>query len=200
VTPPGVWNRKAMGWVAQHALGTAETARVFAALNVAMADALVACWQAKFEHWSVRPVNVIREKLDPDFLPWLFTPPFPSYVSGHAAVSGAAAEVLAASFRSRPTSCEPPPTRRRCRACTAASTFVATTRRGCDSAAGSVDACSSVASAVTASRQAASRASRRSVGEVAELSEHFAAARANGDDHGTCDDRASRRRVRSSPA
>ena len=63
-----------------------------------MADALVACWQAKFEHWSVRPVNVIREKLDPDFLPWLFTPLFPSYVSGHAAVSGAAAEVLAAFF------------------------------------------------------------------------------------------------------
>ncbi len=98
VTPPGVWNRKAMPWVAQRALGTAETARVLAALNVAMVDALVACWQAKFEHWSVRPVNVIREKLDPDFLPWLFTPLFPSYVSGHAAVSGAAAEVLAAYF------------------------------------------------------------------------------------------------------
>lgn len=98
VTPPGVWNRKATEWVAQRALGTAETARVFTALNVAMADALVACWQAKFEYWSVRPVNVIREKLDPDFLPWLFTPPFPSYVSGHAAVSGAAAEVLAAFF------------------------------------------------------------------------------------------------------
>lgn len=98
LTPPGVWNRKAMAWAAQRALGTAETARVLAALNAAMADALVTCWQAKFEHWSVRPVNVIREKLDPDFLPWLFTPPFPSYVSGHAAVSGAAAEVLAAFF------------------------------------------------------------------------------------------------------
>lgn len=46
VTPAGVWNRKAMEWVAQRALGTAETARVLAALNVAMADALVACWQA----------------------------------------------------------------------------------------------------------------------------------------------------------
>ncbi|WP_186406705.1 vanadium-dependent haloperoxidase [Candidatus Accumulibacter aalborgensis] len=98
VTPPGVWNRKAMALVAQHGLDTAQAARVLAALNVAMSDALVACWQAKFAHWTVRPVTVIREQLDADFLPYLFTPPFPSYVSGHAAASGAAAEVLAAFF------------------------------------------------------------------------------------------------------
>jgi hypothetical protein len=98
VTPPGVWNRKAISLVARHPLDTAETARLLAALNVAMADALVACWRAKFEHWTVRPVNVIREQLDPSFLPYLFTPPFPAYVSGHAAASGAAAEVLAAFF------------------------------------------------------------------------------------------------------
>ncbi len=156
VTPPGVWNRKAMQWVSQRALGTAETARVFAALNVAMADALIACWQAKFEHWSVRPVNVIREKLDPDFLPWLFTPPFPSYVSGHAAVSSAAAEVLAAYFPEQADEWR------------AAADEAAMSRlyggihfrsdnRGCDSAAGSVDACSSAALDMTASRQAVSR-------------------------------------------
>ncbi len=98
VTPPGVWNRKAIGLLVERRLHTADAARLLAALNVAMADALVACWQAKFEHWSVRPVNVIREQLDPNFLPYLFTPPFPSYVSGHAAASGAAAEVLAAFF------------------------------------------------------------------------------------------------------
>lgn len=101
VTPPGVWNRKAMDLVAGRGWGTAEAARLLAALNVAMSDALVACWRAKFEHWTVRPVNVIREKLDPDFLPYLLTPPFPSYVSGHAAASGAAAEVLAAFFPER---------------------------------------------------------------------------------------------------
>jgi hypothetical protein len=101
ITPPGVWNRKAMALVKARGLGTADAARVMAALNVAMSDALVACWRAKFEHWSLRPVNAIREKLDPDFLPYLFTPPFPGYVSGHAAASGAAAEVLAAFFPDR---------------------------------------------------------------------------------------------------
>lgn len=101
VTPPGLWNRKAMELVAGSGWGTAAAARVLAALNVAMSDALVACWRAKFDHWTVRPVNVIREKLDPDFLPYLLTPPFPGYVSGHAAASGAAAEVLAAFFPER---------------------------------------------------------------------------------------------------
>lgn len=98
VTPPGVWNRIATVLIVQQHLGTAEAVRVLAALNVAMADALVACWRAKFAHWTVRPVNVIRETLAADFVPYLFTPPFPSYVSGHAATSGAAAEVLAAFF------------------------------------------------------------------------------------------------------
>jgi membrane-associated phospholipid phosphatase len=46
----------------------------------------------------LRPVTVIRERLDPGFLPYLITPPHPSYVSGHSAFSGAAEIVLAASF------------------------------------------------------------------------------------------------------
>lgn len=98
LTPPGVWNRKAMELISRRGLGTAETARVLAALNVAMADALVTAWQAKFEYWRVRPVSVIREQFDANFLPYLLTPPFPGYVSGHAAVSGAAAEVLSGFF------------------------------------------------------------------------------------------------------
>ncbi len=101
VTPPGVWNRKAMELAKARGLGTTDAARMLAALNVAMSDALVACWRAKFEHWTLRPVNAIRDKLDPGFLPYLVTPPFPGYVSGHAAASGAAAEVLAAFFPDR---------------------------------------------------------------------------------------------------
>ncbi len=98
LTPPGVWNRKAVELIRQNGLGSAEAVRVLATLNVAIADALVACWETKFTYWTVRPVNVIRERRDPDFLPYLLTPPFPGYVSGHATVSGAAASVLAAFF------------------------------------------------------------------------------------------------------
>lgn len=98
VTPPGVWNIKARDLVLKNRLDTADAARVFAALNVAMADAMIAAWRVKYQHWTQRPVTAIQEKYDPKFMPYLVTPAFPSYVSAHSTVSGAAAEVLAAFF------------------------------------------------------------------------------------------------------
>lgn len=94
VTPPGVWNIEALSMLERERTGAERSALVLSALNVAMADALVAAWHVKFKYWTARPVTAIREKLDPAFLPYLITPPFPSFVSGHAAASGAAAEVL----------------------------------------------------------------------------------------------------------
>lgn len=98
VTPAGVWNLRARRLLESTKSGTGDAAQVLAVLNVAMADAFIACWHAKFEHWTQRPVHAIRDRLDPNFLPYLITPAFPGYVSGHATVSGAAAEVLAAFF------------------------------------------------------------------------------------------------------
>jgi membrane-associated phospholipid phosphatase len=43
-------------------------------------------------------VTAIRRELDPAFLSYIATPPFPSYVSGHSTTSGAASTVLAARF------------------------------------------------------------------------------------------------------
>ncbi len=69
--------------------------RTFALLNVALADAGVACWDTKYTYWTPRPMNAIRDLgLDPDWESLLRTPTFPSYTSGHATYSGAAAEVL----------------------------------------------------------------------------------------------------------
>jgi hypothetical protein len=98
VTPAGVWNIKARALLERQGLDQAQSARVLAVLNIAMADAAVACWRAKYAYWTQRPVTAIRERLDPDWLPHLLTPSFPSYVSNHAVMSGAAAEVLAAYF------------------------------------------------------------------------------------------------------
>lgn len=98
VTPGGVWNLHAKELTLAGKLDAAQAAQVFATLNAAMMDAFIACWHAKFRWWTERPVTVIREKLDPGFLPHVVTPPFPSYVSGHSSASGAGAEVLAAYF------------------------------------------------------------------------------------------------------
>jgi membrane-associated phospholipid phosphatase len=96
-----VWNQRAIALIRSQRLEPAPAARVLAALNVAMHDAAIACWRSKYQWWVVRPVTVIREKWDPAFLPHLITPPHPSYVSGHASVSGAAEVALAAFFPGR---------------------------------------------------------------------------------------------------
>jgi hypothetical protein len=97
-TPPGVWNLHARRLVLESKLDAAQAARVFSTVNAAMMDALIACWHSKFKWWTERPVTVIRERFDKDFTPHVITPAFPSYVSGHSTVSGAAAEVLSAFF------------------------------------------------------------------------------------------------------
>jgi PAP2 superfamily len=98
VTPAGVWNLKADDLARAGKLSPPETLRLFASLNVAMMDAFIACWHAKYKWWTIRPVSVIRDRYEPEFLSYLITPPFPAYPSGHASASGAAEVVLARFF------------------------------------------------------------------------------------------------------
>ena len=93
-TPPGVWNLKARALADKHNFSNEMRTRMYAALNVAMMDATIACWHAKYTWWTARPITRIRKEMAPAFLPYLVTPPHPSYVSGHASVSGAASEIL----------------------------------------------------------------------------------------------------------
>jgi membrane-associated phospholipid phosphatase len=104
VTPPGHWNQIAQHVSAQTGFSVPQSARLFALLNVAMADAAIAVWDAKYLYNFWRPVTAILEADsdgnpdttgDPDWTPLLNTPAFPEYVSGHSAFSAAAATILA---------------------------------------------------------------------------------------------------------
>jgi membrane-associated phospholipid phosphatase len=97
--PPGIWDQILLDTVKDQRLSTPRVARDFALLNVAQSDAGEAAWDAKYQYWSPRPINAIRDLgLDPNFTSYLPTPVFPSYISGHSTYSGAAAEVLAYLF------------------------------------------------------------------------------------------------------
>jgi len=106
-TPPGHLN-VAASLVAQAEGNTlAENARLFALLNVALADAAIASWDAKYAENFWRPITAIRDAAtdgnpdtaaDPTWTSLIATPPFPAYTSGHSSFSGAAAAVLAAYF------------------------------------------------------------------------------------------------------
>ncbi len=87
-----------------------RNARLLALLNLAMADAAIACWEAKYHYVFWRPITAIpladtdgnpATDPDPSWLPLFATPAFPEYPSGHSTVSGAAATVLATFFGQR---------------------------------------------------------------------------------------------------
>src|SRR5262245_18468677 len=61
VTPPGHWNRIAQSVSRQQGLSLEQNARLFALLNLAMADAGISCWECKFRFGVWRPVQAIRE-------------------------------------------------------------------------------------------------------------------------------------------
>ena len=92
-TPPGHWNAIAADLIRRYRLDEERAAFVFALLNASVMDAGIACWDAKYHYWLIRPPQT-----DPAITTPVGLPNFPSYVSGHASFSGAASEVLGALF------------------------------------------------------------------------------------------------------
>jgi len=109
ITTVGRWNRIAQQVAAARSQNLGQKARLFALLNIAMADAGIAAWDCKYEYNFWRPVTAIRDAdlddnplTDPNaaWEPFLMTPAFPEYVSAHSLFSAAAAGVLGEFFAS----------------------------------------------------------------------------------------------------
>ena len=94
-TPPGHWNSIAQIIAATRGTTLEENARLFGLLNIAMADAAICAWDAKYTFNFWRPVTAIAFA-DPQlhWMSFIVTPPFPDYTSGHSTFSAAAATVL----------------------------------------------------------------------------------------------------------
>jgi membrane-associated phospholipid phosphatase len=89
------WNEQAGLKIFENHLETnaPQAAKIYAALSTAYYDALVACWDAKYAYWGIRP-----NQFDPSFKSQITTPNFPGYPSGHAVLASAGATVLASFF------------------------------------------------------------------------------------------------------
>jgi len=102
------WNRIARDLAQTNGNDLLANARLFAALNAALADAYIASFDSKFAHNFWRPVTAIRvaaddgnalTTADPTWMELLFpTPPVPDYPSAHATVGAAGMSVLVAFF------------------------------------------------------------------------------------------------------
>lgn len=105
--PPGHWNQIAEQASLTNDYTMSENAHLFAKLNIAIADALIAGWDSKTAYDFWRPVTAIQQADTdgnplttgvPAWTPQLITPPFQEYVSAHSTVSGAADAILTSFF------------------------------------------------------------------------------------------------------
>jgi PAP2 superfamily len=115
---PAIWNRVFRALAASRGLDIVESARLYAATNLAAADGSIGCWNDKY-YWNFwRPITAIREaatdgnpatEADPAWLPLfnptvpvsgppLVTPGFPDHPAGHGCISGATVYALKAFF------------------------------------------------------------------------------------------------------
>jgi len=102
------WNEIAQTAALERNLPEAQSARLFALLNLTLADSVIAFYDAKYTYHFWRPVTAIRAA-DPNFNPemvpdpnWLplttTTPPDPSYPGAHSVISAGGAAVLRSIF------------------------------------------------------------------------------------------------------
>lgn len=97
-SPAGHW-MNIVGIGAQHAKADFNsTIAAYAATSIALFDAFIACWDEKYRSNYIRPETAINKYLDTDWQPYIQTPPFPSYTSGHSTISAASAEVMTSFF------------------------------------------------------------------------------------------------------
>ncbi|WP_276480635.1 vanadium-dependent haloperoxidase [Paraflavitalea pollutisoli] len=94
MTPGGHW----MGIVGiickDRNVNFAKTIHTYTIVSFALMDAFISCWDAKYTWALIRPESMINQFIDPAWKPFLQTPPFPEYTSGHSEISSAAATVL----------------------------------------------------------------------------------------------------------
>jgi len=103
----GFWNRTALQVAERYDLSLLEKAHLLALMNLAEADAIICCWQAKYTYVFWRPITAVAladfdgnpdTEADSTWTPLLITPNHPEYPSGHSTASGASSAVLAAFF------------------------------------------------------------------------------------------------------
>ena len=95
---PRGWNRIAREVLAARQFDVWENARLFALVNLAMAEGYIAGFEDKYHYNYWRPVTAIREGGDKEWVSYLPTPPVPDYPSNHTVEGAAVATVMARFF------------------------------------------------------------------------------------------------------
>ena len=94
ISPGGHWMMIAQQACIEKNIPVTKAAQVYALTGTALFDAFISCWDEKFKTNLIRPITVINRDVDKNWQPYIQTPPFPEFTSGHSVISNAAAAVL----------------------------------------------------------------------------------------------------------
>ena len=94
ISPGGHW-MKITGQACRNlALNELKTAEAYTLVTIGLFDGFISCWSEKYILSTIRPETYIQRLIDPKFKPFIQTPPFPEYPSGHSVISASASTIL----------------------------------------------------------------------------------------------------------
>ncbi len=96
--PSGHWLLIAMQFTEQSEMSLGRASEMYILLSMALGDSFISAWDTKYEVNLLRPVTYINRYQRRNWAPYIQSPPFPEYPSGHSVASGAAAEILTTMF------------------------------------------------------------------------------------------------------
>lgn len=94
MTPAGHWLAIIRNVTTEKKLDLMQINEAYTLGALALFDGFVSCWDEKYRSVRIRPETVINNNWDPNWRPFLETPAFPEYVSGHSVISAACGTVL----------------------------------------------------------------------------------------------------------
>ena len=94
ISPAGHWLMITRQACIVKKVPVSKAAQAYTLTAIALFDAFISCWDEKFKTNLVRPITIINRSVDQYWRPFIQTPPFPEFTSGHAVISNAAATVL----------------------------------------------------------------------------------------------------------
>ena len=93
-SPPGHWIHIVCSVADKENYDVVTTANILSKTAIALYDAFIACWDAKYYYNYLRPETFINKNIDKDWQPLIQCPGFPEYPSGHSTISASAATAL----------------------------------------------------------------------------------------------------------
>lgn len=96
ISPGGHWIRITGQAIKNRQIGEMASAQIYTLVSIGLFEGFLSCWTDKYAYNTIRPETYINKLISPKWKPYIETPPFPEYPSGHSVISSTSATLLSA--------------------------------------------------------------------------------------------------------